>query len=466
MSATPPSTDSGDAAEATSLARKLVRIAVPVALTQLGIMGFNFVDTIMLGRVGVFALDASALGTLWFLGTTMFGIGVIMGLDPILTQAHGRGDAKRLGQGLHWGLITATWLSLPLIALGWLTEEALVALGQDAELAAAAETYVRVQVWSIPPLLWFFTMRQYLQAREIVAPALWVTLIANVFNVGANEALIFGHFADLGLPALGLRGAGVATGLTRSFICVALAAWILRRRLYAGAWHPWSRESFDAEGLLKVLRFGAPVGLQYTVEVWAFQATTLLAGTLGREALAAHTIVLNLTSVTFMVPLGISFGASTVVGNLIGSGRLRDAQRSAWIGVLMGAGVMSLSAIMMVSCRELLPLAYTREAEIVALAATLLPITACFQIFDGIQVVGSGVLRGMGDTVPAAGFNLFAYFGLALPLAGYLVLRRGYGLPALWVAMALGLAVVAVAMVAWIYWRGPARRPGLASKAE
>ena len=444
------------------LARKLLTIAGPVVLTQLGMMGFGVVDTLMLGRVGVAELDAAALGNLWLWGTMVFGIGVVFGLDPIIAHAIGRGDGEAAGLALQRGGVLGLLLAIPLSASAWLAEEALLALGQEPALAAAAESYLTVQAWSVLPLLWFYALRQYLQAREIVAPALWVTLIANLANVAGNELLIFPHeLLGLAWPGYGLRGAGLASAITRALLAVGLVAWTLARGHLRGAWPSWSRAAWSRAGLAELLRFGVPVGLQYTLEVWAFQVSTLLAGELGRNALAAHTIALNVASVTFMVPLGISFSASTLIGSLVGAGRREAAQRIAWLSLALGGGFMLVSAALLISARSWLPHLYTDELEVVVLATSILPIAAAFQLFDGLQVVGGGILRGTGDTLPAAIFNAVAYYGVALPLAAYLVLVAGAGLTAIWWSMALGLALVAGTLLVWIRQRGPARaRPG------
>lgn len=441
------------------LIRKLVSIAGPVALTQLGIMGFGVVDTLMLGRVGIVELDAAALGNVWLWGMVVFGLGTMYGVDPIIARAHGRGDGARAGLALQQGLIVACMISIPLIALMWLTEEALVFAGQDPELARAAEGYVTVQAWSVTPLLCFHVLRQYLQGRELVAPALLVALAANVFNIVGNEVLIFGaELGPLSVPAMGLRGAALATGSTRTFLFVGLTLWVWARGLHRGAWEGWTIAALAPAGLLEVLRFGLPVGLQYTLEVWAFQLSTLLAGELGRQELAAHSIVLNMASVTFMVPLGISIGVSTVVGNLIGAGRPRAAQRTAWIAFGLGGGFMLVSAAALTAGRWLLPGLYTDELVVVGLAAGIIPIAATFQLFDGLQVVGGGILRGTGETLPAAVFNAVAYYGVALPIAAYWVLVQGGGLEAIWWSLALGLALVAGTLLVWVRLRGPAYR--------
>jgi multidrug resistance protein, MATE family len=443
-----------------ALVRKLFTIAGPVVLTQLGMMGFGVVDILMLGRVGVAELDAAALGNLWLWGTMIFGIGVVFGLDPIIAQAIGRGDGDAAGLALQRGLVLGLVLSIPLVASAWAAEEVLLRFGQDPELAAAAESYLTVQAWSVLPLLWFYALRQYLQAREIVAPALWVTLAANLANIAGNELLIFPIELDAigwASPGLGLRGAGLASAITRALLALGLLGWTLAGGHLRGAWPGWSRAAWSRAGLAELLRFGVPVGLQYTLEVWAFQISTLLAGELGRNQLAAHTIAINLASVTFMVPLGISFSASTVIGSLVGAGRRDEAQRTAWLALALGGGVMVISAAVLITSRAWLPNLYTDEPEVLLLAAAILPIAGAFQLFDGLQVVGGGILRATGDTLPAALFNGLAYYGVALPLAAYLVLVAGYGLPAIWWSMALGLALVAGTLLVWVRVRGPGK---------
>ena len=199
------------------------------------------------------------------------------------------------------------------------------------------------------------------------------------------------------------------------------------------------------------------VALQFSLEMWAFQTSTLLAGLLGASALAGHTVVLNLASLSFMVPLGISMAAATRVGNLLGAGERAGAQRAAWVAFAAGASVMTTSALLFVVLREWLPSVYTSDLEVVAVASSLLPIAAAFQLFDGTQVVGSAVMRGMGKTLPAALFHLIAFYGLALPLAYWLAFHRGLGVRGLWWGLTIGLAAVATLFVCYVGLHGPGR---------
>lgn len=427
--------------------RTLLRLGLPVSLTQLGVMMLGVVDTMMAGHLGTASLDASALGSLWIMGTSVFGIGLVLGMDPIVSQAHGAGERRRVALTLHRGVVVAS-LVTPLLAMSWwLTAPSLSMMGQTAELSAAAGRYVEIQIFSLWPFLAFFVLRQYLQGRGIVAPGLVAVLFANVFNVVANWALIFGN---LGMPAMGLEGAGLATGLTRCVLLLTLALWTWGAGLHRDAWERPSRAALELRGLLEIMRHGVPVGLQYGLEMWAFQLTTLMAGWLGEAQLAAHVIALNIASLSFMVPLGISQAASARVGNLVGAGKPAAARRSASLALALGAGVMVVSAVLFVVLREALPRLYTNDVEVIALAASIMPIAAAFQIFDGTQVVGGGVLRGVGATRPAAVFNFVGYYMVALPLAVLAAGVGGMGLRGLWWGLSLGLALVAGALVWWI----------------
>jgi MATE family, multidrug efflux pump len=433
--------------------RKMAALGTPVAATQLSTMLIGFVDTVMVGRVSVEAIGAVALANVWIFGTLMFANGVLMGLDPIVAQAHGAGDGERAGAALHAGLVLAVGLSLPVSALWLGTDRFLLLTGQDPALARLAHDYTLVQIPGIPFFLVYGALRQYLQGREHMRAALWVILAANLFNVFFNWVFVFGH---LGASALGAVGAGVASTLTRVVMCLGLVAWIRAFALHEDAWVPWTRDSLRDGTIARVAALGLPVAVQISLEMWAFSAAALLAGRLGAVALAAHTVALNMAALAFMMPLGVAQGAATRVGNLIGAGDPDAAQRAAWVSIAMGAGVMTISAGLFVTLREVLPRIYTPDGAVIAACAAILPIAGAFQIFDGTQVVACGILRGMGRTRPALVFNLVSYWLLALPLGAWLAFARGWGLTGIWWGLAFGLGLVATSLVLWIRARGPA----------
>jgi len=234
----------------------------------------------------------------------------------------------------------------------------------------------------------------------------------------------------------------------------ASVALVLGFRLHEGAWIPWSRRAFERAGLRVLLAIGLPIAVQMSLELWAFSLSNWIAGRLGSVPVAAHLLVMNLASITFMVPVGIAQGTAVRVGNLIGAGRIDDWQRAAWLGIAMGAGFMALAALAFLLGRGVLPRIYTPELTVVAMAATILPIAGAFQIFDGTQTVAAGVLRAMGRPGPAALVNLIGFWGLALPIGGWLALRGGGGLVGLWWGLCAGLVFVALALTGLIWLRG------------
>jgi len=432
--------------------RRLTLLATPVALTQLSAMLLWTVDLVMVGRLGVTSLNAVSLGRLWVMGTTVCAMGLIFGVDPIASQAHGARDRRRLSRALLHVVAVALASSLPLAGLFLATERVLLAFGQDPATAALAHRYVVVQIPGLPFYLLFLALKQYLQARGIVRPAMWVSFGGNAFNVVVNAILIFGL---AGAPRLGAVGAGVATAMTSALLFGSLVLLMWRRRLQRGSATVLDPREVRRPELLEVLRLGAPVALQLLFEYWAFAFATLLAGRLGAIELAAHSIVLNLASISYMVPLGISLGATTRVGNRIGARDPQGARRAAWVALGLGAGVMALFALLFVAGRRLIPEAFGVGGEVVALTAAILPIVAAFELFDGVQVVGGGVLRGMGRPRPAALFNLIGYYALGMPLALWLGRPETLGLAGIWWGLAAGLFAVALCVVFWIARKGP-----------
>ncbi len=441
--------------------RELARLAAPIAFTQLSMMALGFVDLVMVGQCGVEAVGAVSLGNLWKVGTSMVAMGVVLGIDPFVTQAHGARDALGLARALQRGIVLALLVSAP-VALLWLfTRSALVAFGQDPQISSVAHDYVLVQLPSQPLFLVFCALRSWLQGRGIVRPMLIVALGANALNVLLNWMFVFGN---LGAPALGAVGSGVATSLVQGLMPLALFALVRAGRLHDGAWAPWSREALDLRALGAIVAIGIPIGVHFAAEIWGFQIASLWAGQLGVNELAANAAVLNLASISFMLPLGVGIAAVTRVGNLIGAREPQRAQRAAWAALALGVGLMALCGVVFFVLRDEIGRIYTSELAVLALVASTMPVAAAFQVFDGAQVVASGVLRGMGQTRPTAVANLVGYYVLGLPLGWWLTFERGLGLPGLWWGVALGVAVVALVLVAWIAVRGPAHSRALASE--
>ncbi len=437
----------------------LIRLAVPIALTQIALMAMGVVDTLMLGHVDKEALGSAALANTWLVGCQLIFQGFLFGLDPVVSQAYGARDRRKLSLTLQRGLllgVLAAFCSAPLLLF---TADVLQVTGQEGSLLGGCQDYATARIPGLLPFYLFVVLRVWLQGRLILRPILFTALIGNVVNAIANYALIFGHF---GMPELGVQGAGIATSCTQWAVLAALLVIIWRKRLARGGWSGWSREAFEWRAYLPLMALGFPIAAQLGLEIWAFQISTLAAGKLSVTALAAHSIVLNLVSLTFMLPLGIALATGTRVGNLIGAGRHQDAQRSAWTALGIGALTMTTFAALFIFGREQLPLLYGAEASVAALAATILPIAAAFQVFDGTQCIAGLILRGMAHPKPVAWFNLIGYYLLGLPLAWYLAFHLEHGLTGVWWGLAAGLLFVSVGICGYLFFRGPA----LAAKAS
>jgi MATE family multidrug resistance protein len=436
--------------------RAVWTLSWPAIVAQIGQMLLGVVDTVMLGNYSAESMAGAQLGHNWLTPFAIVAMGVLLGMDPIVSQAHGAGDGARSARALQRGLVLCVPLTLALVAVVLLTERMLLALNQQPNLVATAADYTLALLPGVPFFLVFSALRSYLQGRGITHPILWISVGANLINAGCNWVLIYGH---LGFPELGAAGAGIATSVTRVAMVGAMLAWIRAQRLHAGAWLPWSRAAVDRRGVGEMLTHGVPTGLQIGLEVWAFAACVFLAGQISATELevAAYGTVLNMASLSFMFPLGVAIGTSTRVGNLIGANEREAAQRASWIGFKLGFWLMFGWALLFVALRHQLPQLYTNESAVIALCASTLPIAAAFQVFDGLQAVGSGVLRGMGRTRPAALINLFAYYAVALPIAYWLGLHTQLALHGVWIGLAIGLAVAALLYVEYVRRAGPAR---------
>lgn len=435
--------------------RELLRLAVPTVAVQVGWMSMGVVDTIVVGHVSAGAMAAVALGNLLFLAVSIFGMGVLTGLDPLISQAVGARDQPAVARGVQRGVI----LTLGLTVLSTLViapaRPLLDALRQPPEIVPTVVAYMQVAAGGFLPFYAVILVRVLLQATGRVAPMVWATLAANVLNLGLNWVLVFGHF---GVPALGAVGSSWATTLSR---------WVLALFMVAFAWPqlrsqllPLKPDVFALRPLVRVLALGAPIGIQYELELGIFSLVGLMMGTLGAIPMAANQVALNLASITFMVPLGVSIAASVLVGRAIGRGDMREARRAAVAALVCGIGFMAVSGLVMLVAPGTLAGVYTSDPAVRALAASLIPIAGVFQVFDGTQVVSIGVLRGTGDTRTPMLVNVLGYWIIALPLSAWLGLYTPAGPAGMWWGLVVGLVIVALVLVTRVRvrLRGEVRR--------
>jgi MATE family multidrug resistance protein len=422
----------------------MIHLAVPVVVAELGWIAMGVVDTIMVGRVSAEAIGAVGVGSILFFAVGIFGTGLLLGLDTLVPQAFGAGDLD----DCHHSLFQALYLGLALAPALMLLMSVSLPLLRDWGLHPAvlelAIPYIRALIWSTAPLLLFTAFRQYLQGMSLVRPVMFVLVSANLVNVFANWLLIYGR---LGFPAMGAEGAGWATCIARVYMCLGLLSYILyrERRYDIGL----SRRSLklDIHRIGHLVRLGFPAALQRALEIGVFAAATALVGKLDPVSLAAHQIAMNIATVTFMVPLGISSAGAVRVGQALGRLDPQGARRSGWTALFLAAAFMSLAGLTLFLIPRIILRGFTTDQQVIATGVTLLFIAAFFQLFDGVQVVATGVLRGAGDTRTPVVTNLVGHWLMGLPIGYLLCFELGWKAPGLWVGLSVGLIAVGVLLL-------------------
>lgn len=417
----------------------IARLAVPIAVVQVGLIFMGVVDTAMVGRVSGEHLAAVALGNLYFFACAVFGMGALFALDPIISQAHGANDQEAIRRGVQRGWVFACGLTVVACLAILPARPIMSALGQPEGVVPIAAAYALVSIPGVFPFYGFIVLRQTLQSMGRVTPIVVVILVSNVLNGFLNWILVYGN---LGAPAMGAVGSSWATTISRWFMMFALlaAGW----KVLGGYHHPFRREALAIQPLLKMLKLGAPIGVQFFFEFGIFGAIGLAMGLIGTIPMAAHQVALNLASLTFMAAVGVMQAASVVVGQAVGSDDAPRARRSAGAGLVIVTGLMVITGGSFLLFPEILAGWYTNQPEVLAITVSLIPIAGFFQVFDGLQAVAAGVLRGVGDTVVPMIVNLLGFWIIGLPVSLYLGFRTSLGPDGLWWGLVVGLAAVSV----------------------
>ncbi|VVT24079.1 MATE family efflux transporter [Rhizobium sp. EC-SD404] len=427
-------------------ARASMLLATPLIGAQLGHMAINISDTVMVGWLGATELAATVLATQGFFLVFIFGVGFAQAVMPVAASAEGRGDIRGVRRSVRMGLwvlmLFAALVMLPM----WHTETILLSLGQQPAIAALAGEYMRVAQWAMFPALIMMGLRSYLAVVGKAHVLMWATFVGVFLNIGLNYLFIFGNF---GFPALGIVGAAVASLGTNLFG----AAWLFwytsskdvlkKYELYVRFWRP------DWPAFFDVVRLGWPIGLTIIAEAGLFAASSIMVGWLGTIPLAAHGIALQLASIAFMIPLGLSSAVTVRVGVAHGQRDWTGLQRAGWSGVVLAAAIGLAAAMTFLIIPGVLVGFYMDEsnpnaAEVIAFAVPLLYVAAAFQIVDGIQAVAAGNLRGLKDTRMPMIIAIVSYWVIGLP-AGYVFgFPLGFGAMGIWFGLAAGLTVAAV----------------------
>jgi MATE family multidrug resistance protein len=378
----------------------------------------------------------------------IFGMGLLLGLDTLVARAYGAGDLRECHRWLFQGLALAAALSVPLlvVCLGLLV--AIPWAGFHPLVMPYLQGYFAVVLWSTLPLLLYAAMRRYLQGLHVVTPIAIALVTANLINVGANWALIYGH---LGLPALGVPGAAWATVISRLYMVTVLAVAIIwdNRRRAGGLWQ--TARTITRDRLRRLVELGFPAASQITLEVGVFAVATAMAGRLDPVSSAAHQIALNIAGFSFMVPLGVASAGAVRVSFRVGEDDPAGAARAGWTAVALGTTFMALTGVLFLVWPDALIGLFTQDASVLQLGASLLLIASVFQLFDGLQAVTTGALRGLGETRIPMLVNLAAHWMVGLPVSYALGLWMGYGIAGIWWGLSLGLIVCGIVLTGtWI----------------
>lgn len=415
-------------------------LAYPVMLTQLGQVSVGIADSMMVGRIGALPLAASSLANSIFFVVMMFGIGISMGLTPLVSMASGKGKLKRISRLFSHSLWINASTGLLLTGLILAFSQGLQILDQPAAVTELAKPYLLIITASLVPLMLFQTFKQLAEGLSQTKQAMVITIFSNLVNVFLNYVLIWGVW---GFPELGLNGAGWATLFSRVLMMLLMGGYVLYAKRYAVYRLSLVRAKASFPMAVRILKIGVPTGFQFIFEVSAFSAAAIMMGWIGINALAGHQIALNLASISYMMATGLATAGMIRVSHYVGKGDFR-AMREAGLVVFGMVTVFMLGcALLFFAFRFYLPTLYIDDPQVISLAASLLILAGFFQISDGVQVVGLGVLRGLEDVKVPTLVTFFAYWGLGLPLGYWLAFGMGMAEQGIWVGLLIGLTLTA-----------------------
>lgn len=424
-----------------SEARKNIAIAIPVAISQLGHMTVAVADTLMAGRLGAMPLAAATLAMSVFIPFFMIAIGMSYGLTPSVAQHDGEGNkveiAKVLKNGLWLNIIIDVLLVLILLGIAQLFPY----LNPDKELVAMAKPFFIIQVLSLLPVMFFLILKQFCEGLAITRQATVITIIANVINIALIYVFIHGTF---GVPQLGFNGIAYATLIARTFMMVSMGLFFLLHKGFQPYRTLYKSIKIKSSEMITLLKNSMPIGLQLLLESGAFGFAAILAGWIGANEIAAHQISLNIAAITYMVATGIASATTVRTGNEWGKKDMTALRTASWTALVIIMVYEVICCLFFVVVKDYLPLAYIQDSAIVSLSASLLLITALFQMSDGIQVVAMGALRGIGDVQTPTIVAVISYWIIGLPAGYVLAFYTGMGVQGIWYGLLIGLTASAI----------------------
>ncbi len=415
-------------------------LAYPVMLSQLGQVAVGVADSMMVGRLGALELAASSLANSIFFVVLMFGIGISMGLTPLVSNAYGKGKTNQIARLFSNSLLINFLAGIALFGLVLLFSQNLSLLNQPKEVADLALPFLLIITASLVPLMVFQAFKQFVEGLSQTKQAMFITISANLVNVFLNWLLIWGYW---GFPELGFLGAAWATLISRVLMMVLMGAYVLYSKRYSEFNIQLLRFKPNWTLCQRILKIGVPTGFQFIFEVSAFSAAAIMMGWISVNALAGHQIALNLASISYMMATGLATAGMIRVSHYIGKEDFKGMREAGMVAFGMVATFMFVCALLFFVLRFFLPTLYIDDPQVISLAASLLVLAGLFQLSDGIQVVGLGVLRGLEDVKVPTVVTFLAYWGLGLPLGYFLAFTMGFAEKGIWIGLLIGLTITA-----------------------
>jgi MATE family multidrug resistance protein len=426
--------------------RPMLELAMPLVMAELGWMTMGIVDTMMVGRLpdSARAIGAVSLASILYIAVAIFGTGLMLGLDTLVSHSYGAGDVEDCHRSLVNGVYLSLGIAPVLMGLVRAVEPILRAVRIEPSVLDLTFPYLRALNWGTLPLLLYFVFRRYLQGMSLAKPVMFALISANFVNLAGNWILIYGHW---GFRAMGTVGSGWSTCVARIYMMGVLLVY----SVYYDHRHETglreARRLPDFFRIWKLVQLGFPAATQFGMEVGVFAIATTLIGKLGAVPLASHQIALNTVSLTYMVPLGISSAAAVRVGQALGRGDPHGASRAGWTAMALGAGFMACMGILLVTVPRIIVRIYTPDPVVIEAATGLLFVGAFFQLFDGLQTVATGALRGAGDTRTPMFCHLIFYWFLGLPVGAFLCFRLNWGAKGLWAGLCVALILIGIVLL-------------------
>lgn len=421
--------------------RKNLTLAVPVIFSQIGQVTVNLVDIMMVGHVGTTELAAASFAINVFHVGMLFGLGITMGVTPLVGQSFNPKHPGGVGGWLKNGVLVHFIASVLLCILMSSVVFFMGRMGQREEVVKAAIPYFLIQVASLLPMMLFFSIKQFFEGVGNTKIAMIITIIANLVNIGFNYILIYGK---LGFPTMGLNGSGVATLIARSIMPIIFLLIILKKPLFKVYFDSAKKAHFELIKIRRILSIGLSIGMQMVIEILAFSIGAIMIGWISKEALAGHQVAIGMASMTYMISFGLASGTTIRVSHAFCDHDRNELKHAVLASLHIVVLFMSLMGILFVLLRNRLPILFTSDPEVIKVAAGLLIVGAFFQIFDGVQVVLLGALRGMADVRIPMFIAFFSYIAVCLPISYLLAFVFNFGYSGVWIGFIFGLSTAAI----------------------